>query len=826
LEQELIFQMILYQKEKYMKSLYQILVTIILAGLLSSGCLPPAPRYPNEPPDKILRDAQRLSDSLEWYVKQWLDGKVPAQIPARYIPDGITDSKNFYLKHPDSVTAAETWATRFSHPVNLDSCLGGIPDPHATYYLMGPGLAPFGSKLVLEGEFPHCRFFSIQVSHPLDGKHYTATRYFGSAEVSWADADIDPLPGHINPFRVGADRNASNRKYRVEIRMAKGDPVALNKEAFKPLYREQGNIRYGSMLVYQGPWGEKDFFLKPKKDGGRWNLGNLWVRVYAPDKDKGAMGGVALPKMHFELPDGRKYFIGADFTELKKRANATMKARLTKDPQNIYMGPETGWFKSWGILKSILHGACQYNGWNRQINTPKVNAVDLGVSGRGEHMPAPGNYEPSATGNNYVSYIGRGLNLQKGQVAVLIGKMPTFPATRNGEPTLTKAQVRYWSICGYDNSIEASLPGSAINGIMDEDIQLDKERNYMIAYSRPEDKPSNIKGSNITWVNWGPTTELGLIIRYLTVSPEWDFELSPNEKHLTAAKTDWTGSAYDSTLIGVNSFKGFMQCYLPRIVVMSREQFEAMGNNLKPADIPAWMDESNRIGVSEARNKPAAAGSVWGNEYQYQPDKAFDGKLTTRWSSKFGEKNSFLSVDLGRIMPISGVKLFWEAAAAKAYSIDVSDDGINWKTVYATTRGNGGVDAINRLKTSGRFVRMNATKSWWGSYSLWEMEVVSPEMPCATIRETGVPIIEAAVSETIRLYPNPARSQTIVNLGSILPPNNTAAVEVFAANGRLMYTQRTANPTMVLNCFNWLAGMYYVQVRVRDKVYRAEFMKV
>jgi hypothetical protein len=792
--------------------------------ILLNACIPPAPRYPNEPPDKVLADAQRISDSLEWYIKQWLDGKVSAQVPARYIPDGVIDSKSFYLKNPDSVTAEETWGTRFAHPVNFDSCLGGIPDPNVTYYLMGPGLAPFGSKLVLEGEFPHCRFFSIQVSHPLDGKNYTATRYFGSAEVSWVDADIDPLPGNVNPFRPGANRNATNRKYQLQINMAKGDPVALNNNAFKPLYREQGNTRHGSLLVYQGPWGEKDFFLNPKPaaEAGRWNLGNLWIRIYAPDKNKGAMGGVAMPKAYFQLPDGRKYFLGADFTELKKKANATMKARETTDPQNQYMGPETGWTKSWGILHSILCGASQYNGWDRQLNMPKINAVDLGQAGRGENMPAPGNYEPSATGNNYAAYIGRGVNLQKGQVAVLVGKMPTFPYTKNGDPTIKKAQLRYWSICGYDNSISATLPGSAINGIMDEDVTLDRERNYMLVYSRASDKPVNVNGNNTTWINWGPTAELGLIIRYLTVSPEWDFEQSPNELHLTRANSSWTGSRYDSTLIGVNSHKGFMKCYLPRIVVMSKAEFEALGNNLTPADIPVWMDKSNRIGVTEARNQPATASSVWNDEYQYRPEKAFDGSLKTRWSSKWGQKDSYLSVDLGRVMKISGVKLFWDNASAKVYSIDVSNDGAIWQAVYNTTSGNGGVDAIKNLTTSGRYVRMHATKSWWGSYSLWEMEVVSPEMPCAYIPE---PPDASAANPGIKIYPNPATNRATIDAANLLAPNTTAAVQVYAANGRLVHTQLASNPLFAINCFSWMPGMYYVKMIIGGKNYQCGFLK-
>jgi hypothetical protein len=406
-------------------------------------------------------------------------------------------------------------------------------------------------------------------------------------------------------------------------------------------------------------------------------------------------------------------------------------------------------------------------------------------------------------------------------VAVLIGKMPTFPSTRNSEPTLKKTQLRYWSICGYDNHFDAPVAACAINSLMDEDVKLDNERNYLIVYSRAKDRPANTN-NKMTWVNWGPTSQLGLVMRYLTVSPEWDFDLSPNEKHLTWAKSNWSGSQYDSTLIGVNTHKGFMQCYLPRIVIMSRAEFEALGSNVTPADIPVWMDKSNHIGVTESRNKPATASSVWNNEFQFKADKAFDGNLKTRWSSRYGESNTFLSVDLGRVMKISGVKLFWDYASAKAYSIDISNDNVIWETVYQTTNSNGGIDAITNLKTNGRFVRMNATKSWWGAYSLWEVEVVSADMPCTnTPQEIG-----DASSSPIKIYPNPSRGETIIDLKKVMKINSTADIQIFSSDGKLAQHKTTKDVLFLFNCLNWMTGIYYAKVTVGDNKYQLSFVKL
>jgi hypothetical protein len=509
------------------KRMAYILFFAIIA-IYSAGCTPPAPAYPYETKEKILHDAQTISDSLEAYIKLWLDGAAPAQIPAPLIPDGIVDNKDFYLKKPEEVTDDDAWAYRLAHPVNLDSVVCGLPDPHVTYLLLGPSLAPFGSKLIIEGEYPYCRFFSIQVSAPLDGKTYTATRYFGAAEVSIVDADIEPLPGNVNPFRPNANRLATNRKYKMEFDLCKGDTVALNQGLFTPPYRKQTNKAAAALLVYQGPWGEKGFYGNKKPQGGKWDVGNVWIRIYAPDKNKGALGGVAKPKVYYQLPDGRKYFIGANYSELLKRANATMKARVANTVPNVHTPAFMGWHKSFGIVRSILNGACLADGWERRSNAPKINAVDLGVTGRGEFQSPPGNYEPHATTNNYATYLGRSVTVQKGMVAVLVGQLPTTPATFNGNRYMQSAQLRYWSICGYDNSLEAKLPGSAINGIMDEDMVLDRNRNYILAYSRPADRPTNATSDNgITWVNWGPTADLGLMMRYVSIAKDWALHTAP-----------------------------------------------------------------------------------------------------------------------------------------------------------------------------------------------------------------------------------------------------------------------------------------------------------
>jgi hypothetical protein len=124
-----------------------------------------------------------------------------------------------------------------------------------------------------------------------------------------------------------------------------------------------------------------------------------------------------------------------------------------------------------------------------------------------------------------------------------------------------------------------------------------------------------------------------------------------------------------------------------------------------------------------SQGRPATASSL--ESSSFPAGAAFDGNLTgTRWASREGVDPQWLQVDLGATASVSHVKLTWEAAYAKAYTIQVSTDGATWATIYSTTTGNGGTDDLTGLSGSGRFVRMSGTTRGTAyGYSLFEMQV-------------------------------------------------------------------------------------------------------
>lgn len=572
------------------KQLYILLSSICLFIV---GCLPKPPAYPftGKSTSQIEVEAQLWSDNLEAYIKDWLNGNKPAEIPKELLPVGLDTAqfKNFRLIKYEDINPKEQWATRLAHDIDLNKLYASFPDPHCSYIVLPALCAPFKSKLIIEGDFPYSRFFDIQVSPPFESTEYRYAKWAGKGEVGIVDVDIEPNEGSTNPFIIGNNRLTEKRAYRVEFTMAIGNPTKINNGAHQPpYYRGQGNTRFASALQFQGPWG-----IDKKHGHGRglYDLGDIWIRYYAIDKNKDVYGGVKLPKAYYQLESGEKFFIEYDFKKFNEIANATMPNRKIGNGHSAkYNGPTVGWNKAYGIYLSISTGLAKALDKTSPKDKEYIRKLDLGVNGRGESQPAPACYEPHATGCNYINYLQRGFSIKKGYVIVLTGKLPTFPDTRNSAKEMTKAQCRYFSFTTYDADFPfAKLPGLEQSSVMDDEIKIDDERKYIIVYSQEKDKPKNATtDNNVTWVNYGNTCTQAITVRWMSVGPEWAFEKTPNETNLPWNKVIWSATQYDPSLIELNNHTGFLGWYLPQVHYMSKKEFEKLGTNLKADNIPVW----------------------------------------------------------------------------------------------------------------------------------------------------------------------------------------------------------------------------------------------
>lgn len=106
------------------------------------------------------------------------------------------------------------------------------------------------------------------------------------------------------------------------------------------------------------------------------------------------------------------------------------------------------------------------------------------------------------------------------------------------------------------------------------------------------------------------------------------------------------------------------------------------------------------------------------------PGKAVDGDTSTRWSSAF-QDNQWINVDLGARKTLTRVVLSWEAAYAKGYRVQVSDDPAfgTWTDLHSTTTGDGGTDTLD-VSGTGRYVRvLGQTRATPYGISLYEFQV-------------------------------------------------------------------------------------------------------
>jgi hypothetical protein len=103
--------------------------------------------------------------------------------------------------------------------------------------------------------------------------------------------------------------------------------------------------------------------------------------------------------------------------------------------------------------------------------------------------------------------------------------------------------------------------------------------------------------------------------------------------------------------------------------------------------------------------------------------RATDGDGNTRWESASSD-NQQITVDLGSVQTIDRVRLSWENAYGKDFTIQVSSNSTTWTTVATVTGNATTYSDFTGLATSGRYVKMAGTaRATSYGYSLYEFEV-------------------------------------------------------------------------------------------------------
>ncbi|MCW3039548.1 MAG: hypothetical protein JWM31_1453 [Solirubrobacterales bacterium] len=366
------------------------------------------------------------------------------------------------------------WTNRIASAYDTDAAHNyAFPDSGAVYWSAKVTM-PAGSKIVLKGAFAHARYQSINSYNkannaPIDALNDVATK---------------PDAGSVNPYRLGARRDATKRAYTITV-VNSGLPAGARADN----------------TVYAGVEGQPDQLLL--------------LRVYEPDSFKRAelTGGVGLPKVELHLADGS--------IQTGAAACAAMQAQggqlsLTTLPESLYKS-----------LREPAGAASTFPAEAKPLfrafyNTGFVISCWYQGNCTGNPLRAGGQY--SNIDNQYVaSFVSRGF--AAGPVLVLKGKLPTTPQTGAKVKRTGGGQMRYWSICQNESLYTTKGAGC----LYDSQIPVDAQGNYTIVTSRSADRPKNATAKcGVAYLPWpkngdgdGHLDDGLLLVRNMLPSPSF-----------------------------------------------------------------------------------------------------------------------------------------------------------------------------------------------------------------------------------------------------------------------------------------------------------------
>lgn len=465
-------------------------------------------------------------------------------------------------------------------------------DSNVSYFHWGyPVGLPEGTKILIEGDFPHSRFMDFQVSPPWDPNNSAWRGGRGAPLIPLLDEDIEPAPGHVNPFRQGADRDAKNRHYYVEFELRSGKAVTLNPQAAVPPYRAPGNKRIGGHP--SGKNGELGPYIE--------------LRIYAPD-NYDPYGGVDLPIVTIQRP-GEEPRLSPPVRDIYFRDNLNPKEWVIPYVPEDNPCLENGWtvkdreqdrlranFVKRELIKAPLAGTLDSRAVSRRFSTGELLQLkafgidhfsctlfylvqgkteeargvcpqkDLKEFNRGPHQPPPGNDEHTNGWNMYNSFLFSFASLKPGEVLVFQGRAPDTPYTINGEPIMkASSQLRYWSLC-----LMVGAPAvTTVDCVMDENVIRDRSGKYTIVLSTEKDRPVNAtKECGITWLPWRAGGE-AITWRFMSTNKDtWQHALQ---------RVSWKQGDYAQPTFNQDAVKNIMDEYYPKGGYQTKAIIEALG---------------------------------------------------------------------------------------------------------------------------------------------------------------------------------------------------------------------------------------------------------
>ena len=198
-----------------------------------------------------------------------------------------------------------------------------------------------------------------------------------------------------------------------------------------------------------------------------------------------------------------------------------------------------------------------------------------------------------------------------------------------------------------------------------------------------------------------------------------------------------------------------------------------------------------------------------------KPTVIFDGNLTGgKWQDANNLDNSSIIVDLGSSKDVSVVKIYWEAANAKAYNLSFSNDGVVFTNQldYSDMATGNRLDVIKGLSVNSRYIKMQGVQRQLGyGYAIYEFQVFAPYTPQLTT------VVAKPNTSPVNIgFPCQLMASGLDQVGEEFPLTNNTIWSV-SANGTSItssgiFTSTHAGYFQVTATNNGISGNTYVEV--------------
>ena len=141
-------------------------------------------------------------------------------------------------------------------------------------------------------------------------------------------------------------------------------------------------------------------------------------------------------------------------------------------------------------------------------------------------------------------------------------------------------------------------------------------------------------------------------------------------------------------------------------------------------------DQLSLLALPAASSLPAPAPAISASSTlpPTRPEQAIDASMDTAWrSDPLAGAEQRLTLDLKTAREFGGIVLHWlPGAYASRYTIELSEDGRQWRTVREVVDGNGGTDAHFLPESQARYVRLDLHDGPARAYGLAEIDIKDP----------------------------------------------------------------------------------------------------